>query len=423
MQHLSWSDIVRFGLVQMAIGSIVALTTSTLNRVMVVELALPAMLPGALVAFYHGIQLTRPHWGFRSDTGGKRTPWIIGGMFALAAGGVAATLGTILFAVSTWLGLIVSVLGFALIGVGAGASATLLLTFLAASTAPNRRAAASTITWLMMIFGIASTAGIVGRLLDPYSHMRLLAIVCGVAAIAVCVTVAAMWGIERRVGRVEQPDKKRVPFFQALAQIWAEPTARRFSVFVLLSMIAYYMQELILEPFAGHVFGLTPGQSTSMSGLQHAGVFVGMLTVGVSASGLKLGSLKGWTIAGCVGSAAVLAGIGGAALLHVPPALLPLVSALGFFNGIFAVGAIGAMMQLAGEGKQGRDGTRMGLWGAAGAIASGSGGFLGAAAVDVMRRVVDQPAEAYATVFILESALFMASALLAIRYVSIKPPR
>jgi MFS transporter, BCD family, chlorophyll transporter len=110
VRHLGWIGIVRLGLVQMAIGAIVVLTTSTLNRVMVVELALPAMLPGALVALYYGLQLSRPNWGYRSDAGGARTPWIIGGMAVLALGGLGATLGTVLMATQLVAGLVVSVL-------------------------------------------------------------------------------------------------------------------------------------------------------------------------------------------------------------------------------------------------------------------------------------------------------------------------
>ncbi|MDG1067728.1 MAG: PucC family protein, partial [Sulfitobacter sp.] len=78
--QLNWLQIMRLGLVQMALGAIVVLTTSTLNRLMVVEFALPAVLPGALVGLHYGIQLTRPRWGFISDKGGNRTRWIIGGM-------------------------------------------------------------------------------------------------------------------------------------------------------------------------------------------------------------------------------------------------------------------------------------------------------------------------------------------------------
>ena len=44
--NLGWISIIRLGLIQMALGAIVVLMTSTLNRLMIVELALPAILPG-----------------------------------------------------------------------------------------------------------------------------------------------------------------------------------------------------------------------------------------------------------------------------------------------------------------------------------------------------------------------------------------
>ena len=68
---LGWLGIVRLGLVQTALGAIVVLTTSTLNRVMVVELALPATLPGALVAMHYAVQVLRPRLGYGSDVSGR----------------------------------------------------------------------------------------------------------------------------------------------------------------------------------------------------------------------------------------------------------------------------------------------------------------------------------------------------------------
>ena len=166
---ISWSQIFRLGLVQMALGAIVVLTTYTLNRLMVVEFSLPALLPGALVGLHYGIQLSRPRWGFRSDVGGNRTRWIIGGMITLALGGVGATYAVTLFALHYLLALSASILSYGMIGIGVWASGTSLLALLATATAANRRAAAATITWLMMIFGIALTAGVAGQFLDPYS--------------------------------------------------------------------------------------------------------------------------------------------------------------------------------------------------------------------------------------------------------------
>ena len=410
--QLSWVQIMRLGLVQMALGAIVVLTTSTLNRLMVVEFALPAVLPGALVGLHYGIQLTRPRWGFISDKGGNRTRWIIGGMAVLALGALLAAYAVTLFAGSPTLALGLSLIAYAAIGLGVGASGTSLLALLATTTAPHRRAAAATITWLMMIFGIALTAGLAGSFLDPYSPARLMTVVSVVVTAAMLLTILATGRIER--GLIARPQEPATPFLQGLAEIWAEPHARNFTLFVFLSMNAYFMQELILEPYAGLVFNFTPGQSTQLSGAQNGGVFIGMLTVGIMATGLKIGSLRAWVTAGCLGSAAVLGGIAlnGTGVAFAP--LMPLVVALGFFNGMFAVAAIGSMMALASDGRDRREGTRMGLWGAAQAIAAGFGGLFGAAAVDLFR-ISFTDGTAFGVVFLIEAALFIASAYMAMQ--------
>ncbi len=411
---LSWAGIVRLGLVQLCLGAVVVLMTSTLNRLMVVELALPAVLPGFLVALHYGVQITRPTWGFLADTGGSRTRWVVIGMAVLGAGAwlaayaVAVADGHFVAGFALW------VAAYGLIGLGVGAAGTSLLALLATTTAPRRRAAAATITWLMMIAGIAVTATVVGRLLDPYSDARLLAIVGAVAAGAFTVTLAAVAGIER--GLDASPEPETMPFRAGLAEVWAEPAARAFTVFVFLSMTAYFMQELILEPFAGLVFGLTPGQTTQLSGAQNGGVFLGMLTVGIAATGLRIGSLRAWVIAGCLGSAAALALIASIGMRGTAAVLTPAAVALGFCNGMFAVAAIGSMMALAGQGRGRREGTRMGLWGAAQAIAAGFGGLAGAGLADLMRLGLDA-APAFGAVFLIEAALFLAAAALALRVI------
>jgi BCD family chlorophyll transporter-like MFS transporter len=182
-------------------------------------------------------------------------------------------------------------------------------------------------------------------------------------------------------------------------------------------MTAYFMQELILEPYAGLVFNLTPGQTTSLSGIQNGGVFLGMLTVGITVSGFKIGSLRLWVFIGCVGSALSLIAISAFAYNDFGlPFSLP-VAILGFCNGVFAVGAIGSMMQLAGTGKLNREGTRMGLWGASQAIAAGFGGLLGTVLVDVFRLLFSNPADAFGLVFSLEASLFVLAALMSLKII------
>ena len=193
---LGWIAIIRLGLVQASVGAIVMLATSLLNRVMVVEYALPASLPAGLVAWHYAVQLSRPLWGHGSDKGRKRTPWIIGGMFILGLGGVLAALGTTLIPSQYWLGMSVSAFGFFAIGVGTGATGTSLLALLAKHVAPERKPAAAALVWFMMIIGFAVTAGVAGHFLDPYSPERLLIVTSTVSALAMIVTLAVIRGIE-----------------------------------------------------------------------------------------------------------------------------------------------------------------------------------------------------------------------------------
>ena len=97
--------------------------------------------------------------------------------------------------------------------------------------------------------------------------------------------------------------RAHAPFLPALREIWAAGQARRFAVFVFVSMLAYSAQELILEPFAGAVFALSPGQSTGLTGLHHAGVLGGMALVAVAGAllGGRAGLLRGARWAGASG--------------------------------------------------------------------------------------------------------------------------
>jgi MFS transporter, BCD family, chlorophyll transporter len=68
---------------------------------------------------------------------------------------------------------------------------------------------------------------------------------------------------------------------------------------------------------------------------------------------------------------------------------------------------------MASNGRESREGVRMGLWGAAQAIAFGLGSFFGAAMSDVARLLLGSPVAAYSTVFAFEAVLFLVAAVLA----------
>lgn len=418
--RFGWWSIVRLGAVQASIGAMVMVATSLLNRLMMLEYGLAAGIPAGLVAWHYAVQLSRPLWGHGSDLGRRRTPWVIGGMAVLGAGAMLAVQATTMLDDARSLGIVLAVAAFTLIGAGVGAAGTSMLAILATGVAPEKRAAAAATTWIMMVFGIVLSAGTAGALLDPFSEPRLVMVAGGVIAVAISITCLAMLRLEAKAGAAKAPETREPPasLREAIAEILGDPQSRRFTLFIFVSMLAYSMQDLILEPFAGLVFQMSPGQSTSLSGLQHGGVLVGMIVTGLGGSafaGRMPIELRVWTMLGCIGSALALTGLALAAKAGPGWPLAANVAALGFFNGAFAVSAIGSMMGLAGAGKRTREGVRMGVWGTAQAIAFGLGGLTGALGVDLARSATGQVTEAFQLIFALEASLFMVSAVLAMR--------
>jgi BCD family chlorophyll transporter-like MFS transporter len=412
-----WLSIVRLGLIQASIGAIVVMTTSTLNRIMVVELALPAVLPGLLVAMHYFVQVIRPRMGFESDSGAKKTPWIIGGVALLALGGFGAAIATTFMGVNLVIGILGAIVAFFLIGVGVSMSGTSLLALLAKGVSDERRAAAATTVWLMMIFGFAVTSGLAGKFLDPYTPEKVILVSGIISVIAMVITALALYRLEgQELQNQQSTSKEKTSFRKALNDILADSDTKRFTIFIFLSMFAFSAQDLIMEPFAGMVFNYTLGETTSLSGIQHAGVLTGMLLVAVCGSSRLrhfFGSLRSWMIYGCAASALAMLGLVVGGILQGEWPLRLNVYILGLANGAFSIAAIASMMRLAVRGGTGKEGVRIGLWGGAQAIAFGLGGLLGAGASDLARSIFTNTAWAYASVFFLEAILFIASAYMA----------
>ena len=445
-QRFGWLQILRLGVIQACLGSVVVLTTSTLNRIMVVEYALPALLPGLLVTLHYLVQFVRPRMGYAHDAGNRLTSWIIGGMALLGLGGFLAAVATVLMPQTFVWAISLAVIAFVAIGVGVSAAGTSLLVLLAKQVDDERRAPAATAVWMMMIVGFIATAGIGGSLLDPYTPQRLLMISGGVSVIAFCLTCLAIYGLEpsnvsecRVLPCASLALAPVMSFKEKLACVWDEPAARRFTIFVFVSMLAYNAQDLILEPFAGVVFEFTPGQSTRLSSVQHSGVLLGMIFVALACS--RFGKrwlprneidLRAWMIGGCLASALAMSGLVCAGLIGINWPIRSNVFLLGVANGVFSIAAISLMMQLAtqqfvgnGAGTSSktipknsakddrREGTRMGLWGAAQALAFGLGGLLGAGACDLARWLFGRSGPAYSSVFAFEAVLFVVAAWIA----------
>jgi BCD family chlorophyll transporter-like MFS transporter len=161
---------------------------------------------------------------------------------------------------------------------------------------------------------------------------------------------------------------------------------------------------------------MTPGESTKLSGLHHGGVLIGMVATAVLAT--RRGQLRHWAAAGCLASAVTYVGLAASPMLGDVRMFTAIVMMLGLANGVFAIGAIGSMMALTGDKTDGRAGLRLGVFGAAQALAYAAGTMTGAIGVDTAKAVLESPLRGYLAVFSVEAVLFAASAFLALRSAS-----
>ena len=429
---MNWFSILRLGLVQLCIGSSVVIPLSTLNRLMKVELALPATIAGFLIALHYAVQLTRVNWGYLSDKTQNRSQWIIFGMLILGIGGVLASVSIPLIESNFAYGIMLALFSYTLIGFGVGAAGTPLLALLASYSSKSQKGFAASITFLMMILGLAITGITAGIILDPYSHQKLIKITASLAIITNIFSYLSLKNLEKSlrnnaVACTPNAISYDVPFLTGIKKIWMEREARLFTIFIFISMGAFSMQDPILEPFAGEVFGYAVGESTKLDGFHKIGTLIGIILIVLCLSKFRigfrsfsivknerLGSEKFWLITGCLFSALSLFIISLLGLTFRDPGILnSVVFLFGISNGVFTAGILGTMLHLASRGSgDNNTGTRMGIWGAAQAYATMIAVFFSTVLVDILGLMMNSLPSVYGIVFLTAASFFIAAAFL-----------
>ena len=429
---MNWFSILRLGLIQLCIGSSVVIPLSTLNRLMKVELALPATIAGFLIALHYAVQLTRVNWGYLSDKTQNRSQWIIFGMLILGIGGVLASASIPLIESNFAYGIMLALFSYTLIGFGVGAAGTPLLALLASYSSKSQKGFAASITFLMMILGLAITGITAGIILDPYSHQKLIKITTSLAIITNILSFLSLKNLEKSLrnnadARTPNAINYDVPFLEGIKKVWMEREARLFTIFIFISMGAFSMQDPILEPFAGEVFGFAVGESTKLDGFHKIGTLIGIILIILCLSKFRigfaslsivknerLGSEKFWLITGCLFSAFSLFMISLLGLTYRDPGILnSVVFLFGISNGVFTAGILGTMLHLASRGSgDNNTGTRMGIWGAAQAYATMIAVFFSTVLVDILGLMMNSLPSVYGIVFLTAASFFIAAAFL-----------
>ena len=409
--------LLRFGLRQFAAGMLSVLAVGILNRVMKVEMGLGLALVAVVVgAHYFAAPIAIP-LGHRSDRrplfGYHRTPYILAGaaltmlatvtaphaaLWIEAAGGAlwAAALGALVFLA---------------LGVGIYTAGTAYLSLLADLTPEAERGRAVSIVWSMMMFGILAGVFLGVGLLDDYSPARLIRLF-EITALAVgALTVVALWGQERRAA--VSPSEQATDLGRAWSLLRAAPQTARFFVFLTGSILFLFLQQVVLEPFGGDVFGMSIRQTTLFNAWQMLGVLSGMAVAGAWLA-RRLGDRLTAGI-GLALAAAAFGGLGGSALLRQPGLVTPSIVGMGLGMGLFNVGGLAMMM---GMTTQADRGAYMGAWTLAQALANGLASVGGGGLQDFGARLLGSEAAAYGGVFLIEAA-GLAGCILLLRSISV----
>ncbi len=419
---LPMGALLRMSLFQVSVGMASVMLLGTLNRVMIVELGLGAMLVAAMIALPVLVAPFRALLGHRSDThrsaiGWKRIPylwfgslWQMGGLavmpFALLVLG-GDVVHDIPFAGEALAGA-----AFLMTGLGLHMTQTAGLALACDRATDETRPRVVALLYVMFLLGMAVSAVVIGALLADFTPLRLIRVVQGAAVATLVLNIVALWKQERvrPMSRAER-DAPRPRFRDAWGDFASGGDAGRLLAVVFLGTMGFTMQDVLLEPYGGEILGLSVGQTTWLSALWAGGALAGFALAARWLS-RRLDpfrmAARGILIGVAAFSAVVFAAPMGAPWLFFAGA-----AGIGLGGGLFSVATLTAAMTLPARGVAGK-GLALGAWGAAQATAAGLSIALGGALADGVGRLamsgalgetLATPAVGYATVYHVEIAL------------------
>jgi BCD family chlorophyll transporter-like MFS transporter len=422
-KELPLGRLLRLSLFQVSVGMALVLLNGTLNRVMIVELAVPAWLVSAMIALPLLFAPFRALIGHRSDNhpsvlGWRRVPYIWFGTLVMFGG-----IGIMPFALMTLsdpfyggpniIGYAGAAIAFLAIGYGLHTSQTAGLA-LATDLAPaETRPRVVALLYVMLLLGMVGSSIVFGWALQDFHPVRLIQVLQSAAGAALCLNVIALWQQEPRNPTLTDPKRERPSFKESWAEYRQNPRAFRTLIAVGLGTAAFSMQDILLEPYGGEILRLSVSQTTLLTALLASGSLVGFAYAAkrLSKGGDPFRIAALGAVIGLFAFAAVILAdpLGSAHLFRVGTVLI------GLGGGLFAVGMLTSAMDLAPEGKSG---LALGAWGAVQASAAGIAIALGGMIRDTVGHLAEtgalgpalvSPATGYSAVYHIEIFLLFAT--------------
>lgn len=423
---LPMGELLRLSLFQVSVGMAGVLLLGTLNRVMIVELSVPAVLVAIMVALPVLIAPFRALLGFKSDNyrssiGWKRIPylwfgsiWQMGGLAVMPA--ALLVLGGDVVHNVPFAGEVLAALAFLMTGLGMHMTQTAGLALAADRASEEARPRVVALLYVMFLIGMGISALVVGWFLRDFTPLKLIQVVQSAALITLILNLIALWKQERvRPMTKEERAAPRPSFRDAWADYANGGTAGRLLVVVFLGTMAFNMQDVLLEPYGGEILGLSVSATTLLTATWAAGALAGFalaakwLAGGINPYRMAARGILAGVAAFC---AVIFASPMGSEVLFFAGAC-----GIGFGGGLFAVATLTAAMTMPAQGMAGR-GLALGAWGAAQATAAGLSIAIGGGVRDLVNQAamsgslgeaLANPGTGYSVVYHLEILLLFAT--------------
>jgi BCD family chlorophyll transporter-like MFS transporter len=410
---LPMARLFRLALFQLSVGMTMALLVGTLNRVMIIELQVPAWWVAVSVALPLVFAPLRAMIGYRSDThpsalGLRRIPYMWMGTILMFGG--LAIMPFALLGLSEpregylWVIRFGAAMAFLCVGAGMQITQTAGLALASDVSPADKRPRVVALMYAMQLMGLILGSAALSMLLSDFSPQKLIQVVQGCAVLVVALNLVSLWKQEARSSRRGQREPDG--FSQQWRMLMALPKMRRFLWTVGLGTAAFSMQDIVLEPYGAQVLGLDVSLTSALTALTSTGALLAFalsarfMSRGMDACRLAaLGALIGLPAFACVIFSAPL---------HSTWLFQTGATLIGFGGGLFSVGMLLSAMAMTDAFHAGMV---LGAWGAVQATASGIAMALGGVTRDVVGHLAEQgllgealvsPVTGYSVVFHIE---------------------
>lgn len=397
---------LQLGLIHVAVALTALPIESTLNRILINDLAISATLVALLVSLPYLLSPMQIFIGNFTDRypilQRRRVPYIGLGLVISVLGLSLTPIAVALIATQVLPGLLLAMLAFGLWGFGFNLATVAYFALASEIFGEEGSSKAISTMYAMMIISVIVMAIVLGQMLEPYSALALRQAIWFICGVALALGGLGLLNLEAPQARAGKR-RPAISVRQTLAILTESRQTRLFFSYLILLLTAVLGQDVLLEPYAAEAFGMSVQETTRLTAI-YGVAFLTTLVLGgwldKRSSKQGIARLGSWT---AVGAFALI--ISGGVIAQVSLFYLGVVS-LGLAIGFATVSNHALMLDMTTPQNVG---LFIGAWGLATSMARLSGSVLSGAVRDALTLLLNDPILGYSLVFSLNIILLMVS--------------